>query len=139
MLMNSFSAIFRCGQAFINRHLQHSDITYGEQAILMYLASAEPTNQDSIARYFFLDKGAIAKTMSHLEQKQLIVRSVNPANQREKLLQLTEQGRAHITEMQAAREAWEQCLYEGLSPGEIIQLEQITTKIEQNAIRHLRA
>ena len=45
------------------RKLKEYDLTFGEQVIIMYLASHENVNQDTISKTYQIDKSMIAKTL----------------------------------------------------------------------------
>lgn len=118
MLMKDLSIIVRQMRVFSERKLQHRNIGFPEQVILMYLLRHENINQEQIGKFFEIDKGAIAKTMRKLEEKGLITRQENPENKREKRVFLTLEAKEIITEMQSILETWNQCVYKNISAEE---------------------
>ena len=81
MLMNDLSVIVRHSNAFLLRKLQKYGVGCAEHGILMYLAKNNGVNQESIAKFYKLDKGAVAKTLGKLEDKVYIIRRINEDNQ----------------------------------------------------------
>lgn len=137
MVMNRISIIARSCHVFSTRKLHSYDINSTEQTVLMLLNKNHNVNQDSIAKYFFVDKGTIAKTLNKLEQKGFIKRTVNKENKREKIISLTEKGEDSMECMKQVLEEWYNCIFEGLSENEIAALNKITEKMAVNATRAL--
>ncbi|KMT21036.1 MarR family winged helix-turn-helix transcriptional regulator [Clostridium cylindrosporum] len=135
MLMNKLSIIVRQYHVFSIRELQEFDIGHAEQAILMFLRGSENVNQEAIASYFTLDKGAVAKTLSKLEKKEYIKRVTNLENQREKLISLDSKGREIIDYMMKMNEEWINSVFKGLSQSDIEHLEKNASIIAANAIK----
>ena len=132
MLMSDLSIIVRGGQVFSTRKLSEYDLNAGEQAILMYLIGHEESNQESIAKFYMLDKGSIARTLAKLESKGFIDRKINDDNQREKIITLTEKSRNIRCVLTDLLVDWNDLMYEGISEDEIKQFELITSKIAAN-------
>lgn len=135
MLMNYLSIIVRHSKVFCERRLHEFEVGFPEQVILMYLSSNNEVNQDAIAQHFMLDKGAIAKTLRKLEEKDLIKRHQNPENKRENLITISRAGQGILAEMGAALNEWNQYFFEGLSADDIRQYERITKKIADNVAK----
>jgi Transcriptional regulators len=133
MLMNYLSEIVRCGNLFMGRRLKEQDSGCSEQYVLMYLVSNPDVNQESIAGFFMLDKGTVAKTLSKMEKKGLVCRRENPQNHREKLVSLSPLGVEKIQNMRKLKEEWEAAIYRGMEPGEIAALNSLLKKIAGNA------
>lgn len=132
MLMSDLSIIVRGGQVFSTRKLSEYDLNAGEQAVLMYLLGHDESNQESIAKFYMLDKGSIARTLAKLESKGFIDRKINNDNQREKIITLTEKSRNIRCVLTDLLVDWNDLMYEGISEDEIKQFELITSKIAAN-------
>jgi MarR family transcriptional regulator for hemolysin len=122
MVINNLSIIARHTRIFIERKLQDFDIGYTEEVIIMFLLGKQNINQESIAKHFMLDKGAIAKTMNKLEEKEMIQRYENPENKREKLISLTEKGENIVKHINIIMDEFHNNIFEGLSESDIKQL-----------------
>lgn len=132
MLMSDLSIIVRGSQVFSTRKLSEYDLNAGEQYILMYLMGHDDSNQDSIAKFFMLDKGSIARTLAKLESKGFIVRRVNDENQREKVITLTEKSKDIKEVLTELLIEWKETMYEGISEEEISTFERIVKKVSTN-------
>lgn len=135
ILMNQLSIIVRYCHIFSERRLKEHEIGFPEQIVLMYVAKYKNINQEAIARYYVVDKGAIAKTVGKLETKGYIERHQNPENKRENLLSLTECGHKVIGTMSGIFGDWNERLYEGISKEEKEMVERITKRMAENAVR----
>ena len=133
MLMNYLSEIVRCGNLFLGRKLKSQNCNYSEHFVMMFLASGRKVNQETIAGYFKLDKGTIAKIHSKMEQKGLVTRTENPENHREKLVSLSLEGINKKESMQNLRVEWDRAIYHDISQGDIQTLNQLLGKLAENA------
>ncbi len=133
MLMADFSIISRFSRTFFERKLAESNVGFTEHMIMLYLCKVDVVNQDTIASYFLLDKGAVAKTLNKLENKAYIQRTDNPNNKREKLISITQSGQDKIEYLTKELHVWHNYLFEGLSKEEIEQFLHTISKISSNA------
>lgn len=134
MIMADLSIIGRYSRTYFERRLSEINVGFTEQLILMHLYKCESINQESIAKHFMLDKGAIAKTLSKLEEKDFITRKDNPNNKREKLITITPKGQSIIGYMDEELQEWHNYLFKGLSTEDIKQFTTIVEKISANAV-----
>jgi len=132
MSMNSLSIIVRHSRTFCEHKLREFDIGFPEQVILMYLSDNRNVRQEDIAKYFMIDKGAITKTLTKLEEKSYVERHENPQDKREKLIQLSARGEQIIVFMGKILEEWNQHCLQGLSEEDIRQFERISQIMADN-------
>ena len=137
MLMGDLSIIVRSSQVYLTRRLSEHGINASEEYILMYLLGHNEPNQDSIARYFMLDKGSVARSLAKLEKKGFIVRKVNDENQREKVIKLTDKANNMREMLGQQLVTWQGTMYEGLSENEIRIFESSVEKIAANVANKL--
>lgn len=71
-----------------------------------------------MARFFHLDKGAIARTLKKMEDSGYISRIVDPDNRRAFRISLTEKAYKIAPDISAIEEQWEVRITRGLSPDE---------------------
>lgn len=117
------------------RRLTKYNLGHSEQEILMFLSKNDPVNQDMIAAFFVIDKGAVAKSLSKLEEKGYVNRMINPEDHREKMISLTPKGVEIMDNMQEILTDWHTAIYEGLNQEDIAQLERITSVIAANSMK----
>lgn len=132
MLMNSLSIIMRHSRTFCERKLREYDIGFPEQVIMMYLSEHKNVSQEEIAKYFMIDKGAIAKSLSKLETKNYVIRKENPIDKRGKLILLSSKGEQILSHMGTILEEWNQYFFIGLSIDEIEQFDRLSKIMADN-------
>lgn len=135
---DKMSLIVRHCRTFSERKLKEYDLTFGEQVIIMYLASHENVNQDTISKTYQIDKSIIAKTLSKLEQKEVIIKKQNPANKRENLISLSQSADYILDRMKETLEEWNTVLFKGMSQDEIETVYRLTAKMEENVEQYLK-
>ncbi len=139
MVMHGLSVIVRYHRIYCERQLEHDGVALGypEQSVLLMLSAFGRINQETIARHLMIDKGSITKTLAKLEAKSLVLRWENPENKREKLLDLTESGRAIIERINQIMAEWDQAVFTGLTETELGQVGKLTETMTRNAIQTL--
>lgn len=133
MFMNDVSILVRQMRVFAERTMSDTDVGFPEQIVIMYLAGREASNQDQIARFFDIDKGAIAKTIAKLETKGLVRSKVNERNRREKALSLSPDAHSVIKRMQETLRLWEEQIYEGITDEERRAVERTMERMAKNS------
>lgn len=135
MYMNCLSIISRYSRTFFERRLADLGIGFSEHSILVYVDKSDILNQEQIAKHFMLDKGAVAKALNKLEEKNYITRQENPNNKREKLIRITEQGQSIMGLLNDELMEWHNCLFQGLSQEEIEEFKNTIEKVANNAAK----
>ena len=119
MFMRDISVIERKMRLYAEHALAGQGVGFPEQVVLMHLGAHGTCRQEDLATHFHIDKGSIAKTVGKLEAKGLVSRVLNPADKREKLVELTEQGRGLLGFMGSAYGQLEQRMFAGLDGAEL--------------------
>lgn len=119
MFMRDLSVIERRMRLHAERALADLSVGFPEQVVLMQLGARGTCRQEDLAAHFFIDKGSIAKTVGKLEAKGLVSRVLNPADKREKLVELTAQGSEVLAAMGSSYVELEKRMFAGLSQQEL--------------------
>ncbi len=138
MFVAQMSIIVRYCSIFFEQALADINIGLTEYHVLIYLSKNDTANQDTIAKYYKIDKGSIAKTMNKLEEKSLIIRTSNPNNKREKLVVLSGKGNSILDDMQKVIDDWYRNIFENLSEDEVASLSGILEKLSENAVNTVK-
>jgi len=69
-----------------------------QRAILAQIGRSEPVTVGALAEALVMDSGALAHTLKPLERDGLLAVAIDPADRRNRLISLTQQGRAKLTE-----------------------------------------
>jgi DNA-binding MarR family transcriptional regulator len=83
----------------------HPDLAAAAYSLLAAVADEGPCRASALAEGFSLDKGAVSRYLSQLEDLGLLSRTPDPQDGRASLLQLTSLGRQRMTEMLQERRA----------------------------------
>lgn len=114
MFMNDLSIVVRKACVYAERQFATEDLGFPELVIIMYLSDSGPSNQEQIAHFFEVDKGAISKTIGKLEGKGLVTRTVNPDNRREKQVSLEPNALETVEKMRTVLANWEKIALDGV-------------------------
>ncbi len=92
----------------LNTRLKPLGLSAAQVPILLYLSRKEGVSQETIARFFHLDKATIARGVQRLEEDAFVCRRVDPDNRRAYGLFLTEKGKGIIAAILEIEAAWEE-------------------------------
>ncbi len=88
-----------------NARLVHLDLSVSGYAVLLFVVEHEPTRAADVAEQLDMDKGAVSRQVSHLEQLGLVSRAVDPDDGRAHRLVLSDEGRGRIAVLRRHRRA----------------------------------
>lgn len=103
-----------------------------EGMLVRALGQQGETRQEDLVVNMVLDKGAVARAMAHLEQLDLVQRTVSGQCRREKLVYLTAAGAEKAGEIRQIMEEWNRVCYHGFTPEERALFEQFLTRVTEN-------
>ncbi|MCU1656778.1 MAG: MarR family transcriptional regulator [Pseudonocardiales bacterium] len=103
--------------------------------VLAVLDDGEQRTQLELSRMVCVDKTTLISVLDRLEQQQLVVRTVDPADRRVRIPQITPAGRRVYAKFATARDAAEARALDGVDPEQRILLLDLLTRIadRQNA------
>ena len=131
--------IRRAVQSFVRSRLGTLGLTPADSFSLHTISVLGTCNQDALCVRLELDKGRVAKLLARLEAMGLVRRTVNASNKREKLVALTDAGRAALRQVDAAFSEWEEIELQSFTPDERRQYLAFLDRIAQNVTRARRA
>ncbi len=102
----SFDILQRKTQQFVKTACAPLQLTYAEYVLLMQILITEGKSQDELAEILELDKSAITRTLSTLEQKQMIRRELVAQDKRFKRIFPTDLARARREFLDAILRDW---------------------------------
>jgi MarR family 2-MHQ and catechol resistance regulon transcriptional repressor len=95
VLMKAHRALSR----YAARSIAHSGLGLSDFAVLEVLLNKGPQRVNDIGRRVDLTSGAITTAVDRLEARGLVVRGLDDADRRSRIVRLTAAGRAHIGEI----------------------------------------
>ncbi len=115
------------------RYRRLLDISVGEWGAIAELGLRAPCSLNDLARGLALDKTRLSRTVSGLETRGLVLRRVNPRDNRETLISFTKAGERAYARMIAAAEATNDALLAPFSADERAQLESLVDRLGRRA------
>ena len=83
----------------------HPELAAAAYSLLAAVADEGPCRASALAGAFSLDKGAVSRYLTQLEELGLLSRTPDPADGRAALVALTDEGRRRLDDMLARRRA----------------------------------
>ena len=99
---------------------------------LMHLSKNENISQKQLAEHFHISPAAVAVSLKKLESKGLISRASSSDDSRCNTIKITEAGRAMINETRKIFTDIDYAMFDGLSEGEIEELNNCLNKMHSN-------
>ena len=107
--------IRRCEQSFLRERLSTCQLKPVDSVVLTALDRHGQCNQDTLCSIVNIDKGRMARVMERLEGRSLIRRLINPDNKREKLIEMTEQGKQMLEIINSFSKEWNDRCFDGFT------------------------
>jgi MarR family transcriptional regulator, transcriptional regulator for hemolysin len=100
--------------------------------ILLAIISGAGTTQAALADHVGITGPTLVHHLDRLERAGLVVRRVDPANRRIRVLELTSDGRAAFLGMREAALAFDAQLREGISDAQLATLRRLLERVRSN-------
>ena len=138
MLHCGLSILARGSEIFMTRCLADFGLTATEVVILRYLYDAVSPVQEDVSEHFMLDRGAIARTLRRLEEKEIIKRYENPNNRREKMIAITDKGLELKSFCFGLTDLWQETILSGISEDDANIFRNILNRMVDNVTNSLK-
>jgi DNA-binding MarR family transcriptional regulator len=125
--------LYACSKEIVRKYrplLSEFDLTYTQYIVMMVLWDEDKTNVTNLGDRVFLDSGTLTPVLKKLEQKGFINRKRAFMDERNRVLELTEKGKALQDKMKGVPEEMRKCM--GLEAGEAETLYKLLYKILAN-------
>lgn len=116
---------------FLNRHLDNLDINATQLHLLFEISHQSDINQEKIAKRCCINKGAVARSIKKLEEKELIIRKIDDSNRRQNKISLTTKGEKTLKESIDLLHQWEREIYNET----VIEKELLQKVLKQMAVK----
>ena len=137
-LTGELQRLTRCMRQYKGKLLKPYGIGSRSAQLLQYVHLIPDCSQETLAEKLMLDKSTIARRLAMLEERELILRTPNPADRRGQLLSLTPKGKKLLPVIQDVNKQWFDFLTEGEDPQELERMEQTISKLLQKAQDYLK-
>ena len=126
------SIIARGHKIYLNHNLKDLDINATQLHLLFEISCQSNINQENIASRCNINKGAVARSIKKLEEKELIVREIDSENRRQNKVSLTDKGRETLNESINIFDNWEMEIF---SENDLIERETLQKVLKEIAIK----
>jgi len=137
LIHRDLSIVTRGSVLLLSHSLADIGLTAPEFFLLLYLYEQGQPRQEDLVEYFMLDKGAIARTLQKLENKELIIRTVDEKDQRKKFIQLSPKGYSLKTVCSNLLCTWHETLLKNISEQDIEVFERVLKTMALNVTSNL--
>lgn len=119
---------------YLNRHLDKLQINATQLHLLFEISRQSDINQEKIAKRCCINKGAVARSIKKLEEKDLITRKIDDSNRRQNKISLTSKGEKTLKESRDLLNQWEREIYDET----IIEKELLQKALKEIAIKTMK-
>ncbi|MCM1991357.1 MarR family winged helix-turn-helix transcriptional regulator [Oceanirhabdus seepicola] len=121
------SVLYRQFQVYINKELKELNISSSEYIYIIELFMDDGVSQDDLSKQLFINKSAVARSISSLEKKNYVLRRTDKYDKRIKRVYLTEKSREIEEKLFKALENWDSIIKANIDESSV----NITTKTLQ--------
>jgi DNA-binding MarR family transcriptional regulator len=132
------SIVNRTHYIVLNERLRQFGLSAGQFPVLICLIKKQNVMQDTLARHFHIDKGAVARAVTKLVDAGYVQRIPDPDNRRAVRLFLTEKGEQIVPEIKRIDREWEEMTCSCLPPDDRQRFGQFLSKIAGSCMDTLK-
>jgi len=125
------SMIARGHTIYLNHHLDEMGINASQLHFLFEISHQKNINQEKIASRCNINKGAVARSIKKLEEKELVKREIDDENRRQNKISLTPKGEKALKESINLLRLWEEEVFDDT----IIEKELLQKALKEIAIK----
>ncbi|WP_296859453.1 MarR family winged helix-turn-helix transcriptional regulator [uncultured Methanobrevibacter sp.] len=100
---------------YLNHNLDELDINASQLHLLFEISHQNNINQEKIASRCNFNKGAVARSIKKLEDKNLVVRKIDDKNRRQNIVSLTDKGEEILKKSIEILNIWEDEIYNNIN------------------------
>lgn len=113
----------------LKKELEKFNISYSEFIFIICIYYHDSCSQSHIARDLNVSEAYVTKIIKKLENKELIVKEINPNKKTEKLINISRKGETVYNEIDEINKKWEEKISKNLNKEEIKNLKLYLLKI----------
>ena len=136
--LNNISILYRYCNMHIVRELKHIGISSGTYLLLLNLYENAGISQDRLTQMTAMDKSAVAKGITKLEEKGFVRHEPDATDGRVKRLYVTQKALDAHMEILGAVDRWKDIITQDMSPEEMREMKVLLGKMSRNASRYIQ-
>lgn len=122
----------RVERQYLRDRLGDKGLQVLDSMVIRLLARLGRMRQEDIVHKLVLDKSAVTRTLTRLEEEGMVERTVSDRCRREKLVSLTDAGLEAYKRIEGVLEEWRTICYQGFSPKEREQYDAFLSRVTDN-------
>lgn len=134
MFICDISIFNRYGKQLLDEGLKDLALDWRELVVVLVLAEVPAISQTRLSPFLQTDKANVTKILKVMEEKGLIHRSADEADQRNKICRLTAEAQDLLPELKRIMAQWEAHCFQGLSREELAEFQRLSEKITRNLL-----
>lgn len=131
--MKILNNISRCQAMYRKNNLSANDLCSSHYAFVLSICRLPGHPQDELAKNLCLDKSTVARTLSHLEKNEYIIRVPNEKDKRQTLVYPSEKMLSIYPIIRSINTDWNTHVTKGISPEKLNIFFEVLSEIETNA------
>ena len=122
----------RVERQYLRDRLGDKGLQVLDSMVIRLLARLGRMRQEDIVHKLVLDKSAVTRTLTRLEEEGMVERTVSDRCRREKLVSITDAGLEAYKRIEGVLEEWRTICYQGFSPKEREQYDAFLSRVTDN-------
>lgn len=134
--MNYYKLVLvtKLGREFVSNKIQATGLSDTEHQICSFLYFHKGISQDTIAEALIIDKTTVAKALTNLENKKLIIKKQNKENKRKNVISLSDSGEMVMSENANLHNQWFEEVISSMTNEEKNMFSHLFEKLLENAL-----
>jgi DNA-binding MarR family transcriptional regulator len=128
------SILNKYGKQRLDEQLSALGVDWRELVVMLVIEQMPGITQARLSPFLQTDKANVTKLLQAMEKKELIRRTANQTDQRNKVCFLTLKGKQLTPRLHEALQAWEAVCFRGISTEDKLLYQKIIDAIAQNLI-----
>ena len=130
--MKSMNIISRCQNTFRSKNTE-PDLCAAHHSLVLAICRNPGSSQDELAKDICLNKSTVARALTQLENLGYVIRTVNPSDKRQTLVEPTEKMLSVLPKVRSVTAEWNRLIFEGIPEEELAVFNSVIKKMEENA------
>lgn len=132
MFICDISVFNKYGKQRLDELLSPLHLDWRELVVMLVIEQVPAIPQTRLIPFLQTDKANVTKLLQAMEQKKLIWRESDGADQRNKVCHLTDQGHNLIPQLHDVLQSWETASFRGIDPETLAQFRKTNEIISHN-------
>lgn len=139
MFICDISVFNKYGKQHLDELLAPMKIDWRELVVMLVIEQVPGISQTHLIPFLQTDKANVTKLLQAMEKKDLIRRSTDGDDQRNKVCHLADRGQRLVPQLNEVINRWEAACFQGIEKAELEQYQKISETISNNLLNDWKA